>query len=353
MENIVFYPITMFSLETVIVLVGEQPKLFQDKQVYVLAPPAIYEEREDAGYLLNEQLKSGIKVIGEEKLCEYEPKSIFVELCEKDTEVKKFGDRVKEQIVRNGGTTCSLAEFCSKAKKESDWRKLIENPGSEETKAILEMYELKRPTVPIIGVGSLYHQLHTARIASNIRNTLKENRISVIYAGDLLYEAGIHSFPVERMQGISFDDRIRIVNFMINQVIDEEKPEALIIEIPGGIMKMDEKNLNGSGEYSYIYTSAVDIDYYICSVFLNGCKVKMRYDKITDFLERKYSLRKTAYHLSNMYLSPMRTVEHDRIPYVLVDSAYVNDVAREAKEQQIPAYNFLSCEEVKSWYQNL
>lgn len=114
---------------------------------------------------------------------------------------------------------------------------------------------LKCLDIPIITISKMNAKIKSTRFISQLNERIKaDGYVTSVVSGDnLLYIFGSSIFPKELYGNFSIQERIETVNHYISDVINKNKTQVLIVDIPGNI----------NDELLYIIQKAVGGDYNI------------------------------------------------------------------------------------------
>ncbi|MBR0092123.1 MAG: hypothetical protein IJP92_10525 [Lachnospiraceae bacterium] len=167
-------------------------------------------------------------------------------------------------------------------------------------------HALEQIPVPVIGVGALYKDLDRTALTSRIKRAagLFGRKLATVYTDRDYSRFGCNCIPRDLIGKLSFEDRILFINYYIRRVVEAEKPETVVVEIPGGILPMGSQNLNGGGEFPFIFMQALMPDYFICTLPFQHYSG----DDIGTYEKRiahRYGVKSISFHLTNTYFLPL------------------------------------------------
>jgi len=343
--KIVFFPFFKAQVPVIYALLGEYPELAEKFEIYGITSNMQYNSTKSPAYLINRNYELKVKLIGKEELGNISKQDFVVQVSESFSyEQGKFVTAINDELKKNGIVVhrsieklMQDAEICNKRVKAeafSNYR-----------------HQLQKIHTPIIGVGAMVSLQDTAEVMIKLKQNLKTDMcVSTIYAHPELAGCNLNCISVNDMSGMSFEEKIFYINWYVNEVIENEKPDIILIEIPGGLAKLHNKCLNGGGEYPFLYRQAIPINYLVCSLPANNIR-DFEFGGTSNYLQRKYGFTKVFYHVSNMMILFDKEIDKDDVPCIYLDEEYiVGEIATiRKKDREIPVYNLLEDEEIRKW----
>lgn len=126
---------------------------------------------------------------------------------------------------------------------------------------------------------------------------------------------GLHTYPEYLIHGGTTDnDRIIRFNLFLSQLEHREKPDVLLIQLPGGLLRFNDAILNGFGIVPYFIAQAASCDYFICCS-INDCFNQAFWKSISDDFKYRYGHEIDCVHLSNVSVSMMESMETKHLEY--------------------------------------
>ena len=282
-KNIIIYPITARTVFLVRYLAEKY------NVIPVEASGSGYKGK-DVGYI-NGQFPLGIKVRGnieESILC---PGILFI-----------TNDFIKIRNY-NGLYNKILQEKSSELEiVMSD--ELNENMGIEKKDNLLHWAKhLKKIESPIIAVGGIVDDFVNTEIAINLYRYLsKKYTVEVILGESEAACLGMNYWDKTVYTELPSEvEKIKYFNYLISEIEEKKAPEIMIIQIPGGMIRLSDKWLNDCGIFYYYISQAVNVDFFICTVpheFLDSELLK----KISDDICGKYNFKIDVVNISNKIL---------------------------------------------------
>lgn len=171
-----------------------------------------------------------------------------------------------------------------------------------ETYPELKGTRLKQVSVPILLICGLSEYTNKFDLQLKVRNEFLERGYSVSQIGSKKYSSlfGIHNFPQFMFNDIQDNEKIYLFNSYVKQIEDTEKPDIIIIGVPGGVMSYDADHPNGFGIVNYLVSNALNVDYTLLSLSYN------EYDEsfwsfAINYMKYRYEYTVQSFHLSNIF----------------------------------------------------
>lgn len=193
-----------------------------------------------------------------------------------------------------------------------------------------------------------------------IRDHVCESALSIVYGlrkkgykisgiiqsgeGELL---GIHSMPssLDYSEGIS-SLWIKKFNKLIRTIDEKEKPDAIVIELPGTLLPYDDFNVGDYGLMPFAITQAVAPDFiHVCVPYGNYSPELI--NELSSICKSKYSHGIDSIHVSNTIKSDMETSSMGRYSHTHVNENYVDKkLAQFMEVATIPIFNITKDSEI-------
>lgn len=207
----------------------------------------------------------------------------------------KLKDEVKEQI----------KEINQKYRNHVDF---LDDPIYEDFK-----YEnnvmVNVPVITVFGVGEMTQKLD---IQIYLKNYFDEDfKVCQVGTSRDCKMLGMYSFPAFMLEkGYSEKEKICKFNHWIKELEDENKPDVIIIGIPGGIMPLNDKHTFDYGILAYEIFSAIKPDYSIMALYA-GKYTNRFYEEMKMLCKYKYDIELDSFFVSKY--SPMSNSMKDDI----------------------------------------
>lgn len=127
-------------------------------------------------------------------------------------------------------------------------------------------------------------------------------------------------------------DKIFFFNHFVRRLELEDKPDVIVIGLPGEIMPLDEKHNGNFGVFPYIISNAIHCDYAVMKLFHNYYDPTFA-DKIQEIVKNKFEIDINAFAVSNSILdatsistSTLKFYESEEKPNDLSENYYYNHI---------------------------
>ncbi len=248
--------------------------------------------------------------------CEFD---LLYEKCEIAAEM---GVSIWSSVVLSTEECNRILTLCQKYGVEFRYLNDESVPQAFFSKALPEIHT---PVIAIAGMGERCNQL---AIQIEVFNRLCENGYNVSGILPLtmdLFE-GFRPLP-QYMLGHQIDEQSKILNYShyVKQIEKEEKPDAIIISVPGEIMPLTRKRTGNFGIVAYEIFNAVSADFTILSIYQDSYQDKY-FDEINKLLSYRFNVEADCFY--------MRTLSVDKFSVNLeMPLKYVNTSIESNKEQ--------------------
>ncbi|CQR57708.1 TIGR04066 family peptide maturation system protein [Paenibacillus riograndensis] len=155
-------------------------------------------------------------------------------------------------------------------------------------------------TTPILAVVGIAENTHKFQLQLDLKSAFENMgyKVSVVGSRSYCEFLGFHSFPGFMKELISESDKILCYNRYIKQIESTEEPDLIIVAVPGGFMRYNNKITNGFGITAYEIFQAVVPDAVVVSLFHE--KYTAEYlDGIINSIKYKFGLDIDALNITN------------------------------------------------------
>jgi len=220
---------------------------------------------------------------------------------------------------------------------ESEYRS---NPNAFE-----KIHKIETPVVFVMGVTERTCKFE---IQLAIREKLENMGYKVGQIGSRNYceLLEFNSFP-NFMYNNSLSEVHKIIKFndYIRKIELDEKPDIIIIGIPGGITRVNNKYTNKFGIYAYEISQAVEPDYVIMSTFYEDFKPEYL-NNLNISAKYRFGYEVDCFNLANVRLDWEDVLDLNSDIYIKLDSSFIGKKTEQYSKANIPIYNIFNEEHV-------
>lgn len=210
-------------------------------------------------------------------------------------------------------------------------------------------------TVPVVFVLGVAERTHKFEIQLSLRENLIEAGYKVSQVGSRHYceMLGIHSFP-DFMYSTCLPETKKIILFnnYIKKIEIEEKPDIIVIGIPGGLMPFNKEFNNNFGIFAFEISQAIFPDIAIFST-LYGDYLPIYFEKISLSIRYRLGFEADFFNLSNNSFDFKGSQFAKSMQYLTVDSELVDVKKQNFKKNNISVTNILNQEDAKALTDNV
>ena len=186
---------------------------------------------------------------------------------------------------------------------------------------------------PIIAIAGMGENTDKFEVSLSLRKQLSETGYQVSQIGSRNYceLLGFHSFP-SFMLNEKIDERLKIVLFnrYMKQIEEIERPDLLIITIPGAIQNFSQDITQGFGLLPYMVCQAVLVDYFIlCSYFVEKNSDRF-FNTLQEMCKYKFNCGVDCFHMSKNQIDAFSTFEFMQ----LITKSVENERVKESVQSQ-------------------
>lgn len=224
----------------------------------------------------------------------------------------------------------------------------ISEPQDFFSKALPEIHT---PIIAVTGMGERCNQL-AIQIELFNRLCKKGYTISGISSIPMDLFEGIHPLP-QYMIGHQIDEQSKIINYshLVKQIEQDEKPDAIVISVPEGIMPLTRKRTGNFGITAYEIFNAVSPDFTILSLYQDSYQDKY-FDEINRLLSYRFNIEADCFYMRALSIDKFSVNLEMPLKYVNADiesnkelcSKYEHKVFHESDYEGIVNYMIFTLE---------
>ncbi|MDC7289406.1 TIGR04066 family peptide maturation system protein [Blautia schinkii] len=209
------------------------------------------------------------------------------------------------------------------------------------------LYEINAPVITIMGMGENCDKLSSI---FSVTSLLKKKGFKVL--GICSNALGI-LFDLKVIPGcmynkeLTFTEKIIWWNHVVYRLTEEEKPDIVVMEIPGGILPINKFENNFFGELASVMNYAIVPDICIVNLYYPVSLTDEQAEKISLFCDYKFNAKVNAYFISKqqyrtdseqekiIYLNLSEKEYIENFPADLENYKTVNILARGELEEMV------------------
>lgn len=243
-----------------------------------------------------------------------------------------------------------LNEIREKCKAKGTVLRSFPTPEEDIELKSSSLYKINTPIVLIAGIAERTNKFE---LQLSIRDYFLQKGYRVSQVGSRSYSElfGFHSMPDFMYAGTLNRSEVTKV-FLFNQYIKNievtERPDVIIIGIPGGTMAYNAQHSNGFGILAFEIAQAIQPDAVVYSILYEKYTTEY-FEKIANFAEYRFGFEIDLFNLTNQRLDLVESDFVKRLVYLTVDSKFIDKQKHEfSKEIRWPICNVLNQEDSKT-----
>jgi peptide maturation system protein (TIGR04066 family) len=191
-----------------------------------------------------------------------------------------------------------------------------------------EFLNIDVPVISVFGLGENCEKWDVQLELCDFFNK-KGYKVSLISNNPLLQLFGGSVFPpIIDSTEYTFEQQVKSINSFIKNVELRERPDLIIIDVPGAILKYNRYIPNGYGYAPFLISNAVVPDLSIISLYC-GCYDKEHIEEIKKSCLYRMGTSVNYFHLSSNVCQ--YNLEANRLEYFSIDNDYVAELVEKNK----------------------
>lgn len=204
----------------------------------------------------------------------------------------------------------------------------------------VEILQIKTPVIFVLGVGE---DTHKFEIQMSLRENLVKMGYKVSQVGTRNYceMFGFHSFPVFMYGNMYLEsEKIKLFNNFIRNIELEEKPDVIIIGVPGSVMRVNDKATYDFGVLAFEISQAVKPDAAVLSVLYENY-LPVFFEKIVEEMKYKFACNVSCFNYVNSKIDWSHFEYNTEVNCIDVNLDLINNKIKELNNM-IPIFNILN-----------
>lgn len=203
------------------------------------------------------------------------------------------------------------------------------------------LYEIAAPVIYILGISERTNKFE---VQLSLREKFIKNgyRVSQIGSRSYCELTGFHSFPEFMFDpSICEADKVILFNRLVKKVEIEEKPDVIIVGVPGAVMPFNHMLTNKFGILPYEVCKAVTPDVAVlCTAFEER---KPEYFEImSNSLKYKLGVEIGCFNMANTKVDTEMSKQERKMIYLPLDSGFIDQRIEDFKKSGYAVYNILN-----------
>ncbi|WP_304943400.1 TIGR04066 family peptide maturation system protein [Vallitalea guaymasensis] len=206
-------------------------------------------------------------------------------------------------------------------------------------------YKMKDIPVPIITVIGTNERTNKFDTQLSVGKFFKEQGYKVLHIGTKGYSNIFDMIPYPKFmynQELSTTNRIQQFNWYIYSLCIEQKPDVVILGVPGAAFPMDNKFHNNFGFHNYLVSNAILSDYTICSIPYEDYKEDY-FNYLSTHIKYKYGYNINCFIIANQAIKWDETDNSEKIQYLTIDIETINRKCTHYLDKNYPVFNIFDC----------
>jgi peptide maturation system protein (TIGR04066 family) len=211
----------------------------------------------------------------------------------------------------------------------------------------LDYFKLQKINTPVIFVAGLYEKTQKFEIQLSLREIFSSLGYKVSQVGSRNYceLLGFHSFPKFMYSPSKTEDKkILTFNHFLKDMENMEKPDVIIVGIPGDIMRLNDNFTGRFGTMAYEVAQAVTPDAAIVSTLYENFEPEY-FERIATSIKYKLGFDISCFNLSNIKFDWAVAEYTFKESYLLLDSSFVDKKKIKFDMLKTPVFNILNDED--------
>lgn len=184
-------------------------------------------------------------------------------------------------------------------------------------------YDLATPVVTVLGVEENTDKfaVQVAIITELRKRGYSVSGVSSRADSDVI---GIHSFPLFMFEhSLTEAEKIIKFNHVIRAIEVNEKPDIIVVGIPGGALEFDNVNHNNYGVIAYEISKAVSSDFgVVCIPYLE--QMNGNYQTLSDEISGRFKIPVDVFHIAAVAEDVMELNETSKRSFITLDRDFIN-----------------------------
>lgn len=222
-------------------------------------------------------------------------------------------------------------------------------PEQVDTPQNSELFSIDVPVIMIFGLGENCEKWDV-QLGLYDYFIQKGYNASLISSNGISQIMGLHNFPsCLDSPELTFSQQVKSLNAFIKKIELEEKPNLIILGVPGGIIKYSPTVPTGYGYLPFLISNATLPDISILSLYCGEYGAE-HVKKIQSACFYRFSAKVNYFHISKKVCN--YDLETKQMNYYSVDNPYLTEKIIRPQEN-LPAFNILDEQSREKVFENI
>lgn len=203
------------------------------------------------------------------------------------------------------------------------------------------LYNIETPIITVIGASERTNKFEIQLV---LREKLQEIGYKVSQVGSRTDCGflGFHPFPGFMFnRNLHESSKIVLFNQYIKKIELSEKPDVIIIGVPGGIMPINKKFTTKFGVTAFEISNAIESDFVILSVLYENYLPHF-FEKISFASKGKFGFDVDCINLSNVQFDWRGSDDANTVLYITFDNTDIDKSISNLNNVSLPVYNIFN-----------
>lgn len=225
------------------------------------------------------------------------------------------------------------------------------NKVTEITEEIDEVDRiLKKINTPLVNVIGESERTNKFEIQLSLKEIISKEGYKVTQIGSKQHceMFGFHSFPsFIYNKELNLEEKIILFNKFVKKLELSEKPDIIIIGVPGSILALDEINTKGFGITNFLVSQAIRPDAVILSTFFKEYNDQY-FEEISKLAYYRFGYRISCYNMGSYYFDNQESKIHNKDVYTNITTSFIDKKKKLYSKKDHKIFNILSEEDKES-----
>ncbi|WP_143316279.1 TIGR04066 family peptide maturation system protein [Clostridium sp. HBUAS56017] len=212
-----------------------------------------------------------------------------------------------------------------------------------------------KPDSPVVFIGKLIDELEsTFSLVSISENYKKEGyNVVTISLNSNCRMLGYLAFPNFIFElNISVEKKIFLFNYYIQEIEKRYRPDLIVVQLPGGMMKYSDIITNGFGVYPYLISQALSSDYFVLVTPFSEMEEEF-YESLSECFWHRFGFKINVINMLNTTLDVAYSIEQHKVDLDCLPVKNVDEIIlKKFQNSKISVFNPLNDMDCEKMFRN-